>query len=860
MLTSYDALGRVRTTTNPFFSTSESTYGVTTYGYDATGRPTIQIQPDNSRLQWCYGGISTTGQSNCSGNRTGQVAASWVDSSDESGNDRQESYDALGRLIAVVEPNGGTVAAYTYDALGDLTSVSLEAESRSFHYDGLGRLVSATNPESGTVTYQYPQNSSACSGDPSNVCSRTDARGITTTYAYDALNRLTTKTYSDNTPPAHFNYDETSVTVGSNQHSGPWTINNGKGRLTSQYTGTSEPGLSLKTFSYDAMGRPRQSEQCWGSECSMNYGTRTNERRYDLAGNVIYVDTSANTHLSYTYDNAGNISSLIATFFAGGQSQAYTLITGPTYDPAGQPLNWNNYGEVWTYDNRLRTTGYSAVDVANFSLPQYAYALTFDSVGNVKSAAEQTQNTSWTWQYSYDSLNRLIAATSPELALGCSETYDAYGNRTSQAAYGSGNSCISNSMSFTGNNNRIDMGSYDASGNLLQDPPSVAVRHTYTYDAEGRLSSVDGATAYVYGADGVRVAAISASGTTNYLSDFDGSLLARYVNGSANGQPQEIWVKGQHRAIVSQSGTLASIDITSTLTDWLGNIRVNDDFSGQVRSSFRYLPFGNLITLVPDSETSPLLFTAKQRDQESGNDYFGARYYSSATGRFTSPDWSSDPEPVPYANFQNPQSLNLYAYVHNNPTTNVDNDGHDCGDSNASVSYSANGDVIVNGDCNPQEVPLLSIAVQAQVRTFVQFISNLTKPNTNYLSAPSNTTQTPQPCNRLNAFRLDYSQPIHPGGVTSQDHILQNHTTGMPGKSQYRGNWFGITVINAATYLFGSETIQGTSHVFNFTLPQLLAPLATYDFGTDPTGAHTASNRLVTTGNCTTVVTSYPIP
>jgi RHS repeat-associated protein len=52
--------------------------------------------------------------------------------------------------------------------------------------------------------------------------------------------------------------------------------------------------------------------------------------------------------------------------------------------------------------------------------------------------------------------------------------------------------------------------------------------------------------------------------------------------------------------------------------------------------------------------------TGKERDQESGNDYFGARYYSSAMGRFLSPDWSAKVKPVPYAKLDNPQSLNLY--------------------------------------------------------------------------------------------------------------------------------------------------------------------------------------------------------
>jgi RHS repeat-associated protein len=55
-----------------------------------------------------------------------------------------------------------------------------------------------------------------------------------------------------------------------------------------------------------------------------------------------------------------------------------------------------------------------------------------------------------------------------------------------------------------------------------------------------------------------------------------------------------------------------------------------------------------------------------------------ARYYNSATGRFLSPDWSAKYEPVPYAKLDNPQSLNLYSYVYNNPLSHIDPDGHQC--------------------------------------------------------------------------------------------------------------------------------------------------------------------------------------
>ncbi|MBS1813676.1 MAG: RHS repeat-associated core domain-containing protein [Acidobacteria bacterium] len=69
-------------------------------------------------------------------------------------------------------------------------------------------------------------------------------------------------------------------------------------------------------------------------------------------------------------------------------------------------------------------------------------------------------------------------------------------------------------------------------------------------------------------------------------------------------------------------------------------------------------------------------YTGKERDSESGLDYFGARYYASTVGRWMSPDWAQKAEPVPYAKMDDPQSLNLYGYVGNNPIAQIDADGH----------------------------------------------------------------------------------------------------------------------------------------------------------------------------------------
>ena len=79
-------------------------------------------------------------------------------------------------------------------------------------------------------------------------------------------------------------------------------------------------------------------------------------------------------------------------------------------------------------------------------------------------------------------------------------------------------------------------------------------------------------------------------------------------------------------------------------------------------------------TCAATARFSPYRFTGKEGDSESGLYNFSARYYSSATGRFTSPD----PSGLYYADPNNPQSLNLYSYVLNNPLINIDPSGEEC--------------------------------------------------------------------------------------------------------------------------------------------------------------------------------------
>src|SRR5205823_12117620 len=110
-------------------------------------------------------------------------------------------------------------------------------------------------------------------------------------------------------------------------------------------------------------------------------------------------------------------------------------------------------------------------------------------------------------------------------------------------------------------------------------------------------------------------------------------------------------------------------------SDNLGSSSVITDASGNVQQRYYYYPYGGVQSST-GSDSNHYLFTGKERDTESNLDNFGARYFASNMGRFMTPDWAARPTAVPYAVFGDPQSLNLYTYVRNDPVSRADADGH----------------------------------------------------------------------------------------------------------------------------------------------------------------------------------------
>ncbi len=774
---SYDGLGELYNSWNPTRCSppttncgTESTWGSTTYTYDGLGRSIKVTHPDGTFSTTTYLGRATDvvdeGNGTYNGERISQV-------------------DAFGHMTYVCEVtsspqlgSGGTPAAcgldinktgflttYNYDILDNLLSVAQGSMGqRTFAYDSLSRLLCAANPETGgTATCPSPDNGTYTAGTTrysydanGNVASRlrpapNQTNGtvtVATSYLYDVLNRLTEGSYSDGvTPTALFGYDQTSITMGTQQ----FNITNSIGRLSWECTISGGGCPTMNAFSYDPLGRIGQLWTSWQHVSGINIVLTYD---YDLLGDEAdyYMGTvpRGSTELVSTYSGAGRLTSYTTPTLVDATNPA-NLLTGVHYDPFGHVISGtlaNGLSQSSAFDPRSRVTAMAVgttCSSGNCSTNKYRFTTSYAPNSDILSSTD-TVNGNWT--YTYDSLNRLSTAVANN-GQGCSWDYDRYGNRWHQNTH-SGN-CTAPQYSFSGNNNRLDGYSYDVAGNLLNDGS-----HNYLYDAENRIVSVDGgATTYVYDAEGRRFSKTTPSNTVATVYDREGRPLVR-----SNFAPGELYAAGMHLGTyVVNSGHTDTIFYYDH-SDWLGTERARTDLTGTPCETITSLPFGDNQTITSTcGDLSPLHFTGKERDAESNLDNFGARYFTSAMGRFMTPDWAARPTAVPYAVFGDPQSLNLYAYVRNDPVTVADADGHTLWKGNPSADRECRDDLGCVSPCAVAQI--LKTALQDESTRVTLAAQNTYKSKDAAASAAVEDMRK-----RENGYKWEYGARIHKNGKT----------------------------------------------------------------------------------------------
>ncbi|HUZ96501.1 MAG TPA: RHS repeat-associated core domain-containing protein [Edaphobacter sp.] len=683
--TAYDGIGRVYTVTNPYRSTSDATYGLTTYTYDVLGRKVLQQNSDGSMEQWCYNGIPDfSGQTNCVA-QIGHVNPSfWVDFTDETGRHWQRSSDGLGRLTEVIEDasNSKLETDYQYDALDDLARVDQWGGAyggsgdrvRTFTYDSLSRLLSAQNPETGTTTYSYVASGSFCSGDPALPCSKTDANNVTINYSYDALDRIIQK----QSPSWTWSYTYDLASVGNG---GAFQAAYPIGRLVEASNNVN----ASEQYSYNSRGLVAYQANCIPSNC-----TQTGNAfyaQYDLANNLTSLTYPDGRVVQNSWDGAGHLTGVNYTSW-NGQSVGYNYLSSASYWPDGAPMTMssgNGLTTTWYRNDRLQPVETILQNGSGAKLFDREYC--YGPAAPVSGASCSSQNTADNGNifqildvlngnnsqgFSYDNLNRIVAFANGGGNMQQTYSIDPWGNLSQSGTLSSG-------LFFTGAaTNRDTSGTlgYDNAGNVTgwASDYQGTLNHSYAYDPEGHITGVDnGAATYTYDAEGNRARKDSGGSWTEYVY-FNGQPLTEN-NGGA------IWIDyifANGVRLAQGSSINAPNDSSATIyyhSDQLSSTRLLTDSGGNVVSSYEFYPFGQG---PQPSGQNHYLYTGKERDAESGNDYFGARYFGSSMGRFLSPD-PFIPFNLKKDQFQawiaNPQHWNKYAYALNNPLKYTDPTG-----------------------------------------------------------------------------------------------------------------------------------------------------------------------------------------
>ena len=596
----------------------------------------------------------------------------------------ENQYNAQGLLTQVTLSDGTSnseknITKYLYNNAGIQTTMltGLHADSDSdylktnYEYDAWGHLVKTTDStgyDSGITTYDLN----------GNALTVTDANGNVTTNTYDSLNRiLIANTVHSNDSSKNVNksyeYDEMGRVQCIN-------INN-------------EQTLYL----YDDLGRKITEESSTGFKGYYYEGISQNVSSYFIGRNhqIVY------ENIFYTYDDEMRV---VQVKEGGNLTASYA------YDENGNKISETlANGVVSTYSyNACNKVTKLVTKSGKFDISSYEYSYYLD--GSDACKVRNENGIIETTSYDYDGLKRLTkeSISNGKIADTYAYEYDDYGNRSKMVANGSEEyetvydytvngkytallqkeiKTVKEASSAVTSNNGLAISptdlitgtttnakreetaySYDANGNQIT-KITADKTETNTYDSLNQLIEfTDGKTtaSYKYDVDGLRISKTVDGHSIDQIWN-DDKQIAVDADGS-NPYKAQIYIRGTNLLAGCEFVQAVKSDYTYYTQNAHGDVVNLTDNNGAVTKTYQYDAFG-VEKNIDDTDTNAFRYCGEYYDKETATIYLRARYYSPSTGRFISRD--------SFAGSNNdPLSLNLYTYCHNNPVSGTDSTGH----------------------------------------------------------------------------------------------------------------------------------------------------------------------------------------
>ena len=417
----------------------------------------------------------------------------------------------------------------------------------------------------------------------------------------------------------------------------------GRGRRTAMWDMSGR-----QTFTWDLLGRLTREERSLDGRLYASQGS------YDALGRAYQATYPDGEVVTYSYGANGLLtamsSSLGESYLSGVEYNELNLpkryLLGGT-----SPVSHSYYGLNYT------SPSYPYGALRTIRWPEGSGTLvdrtmSYDPVGNVTRVVDGVFGE--TVDYGYDDLDRLLSAGPP---VNETFTYDGIGNLTSKngQTLTYGDPAHVHAVTAFGS----AAYGYDANGCMV-----TRGSQTVRYDPERRPVKVDenGVTEWraAYDGDGSRRKRLDGKGTIHYVGPYERSV--------GNGQDVTEVVTKYYSALgrtiaLRKNGVLSYVG-----TDHLGGTICVSDSSFAPLDQMRYTPYG--VDRDPGTHlNTDHKFTSQIHDESIGLYWYASRAYDPMVGRFAVPDTI-----VPGAG--NPQALNRYSYVLNNPLRFVDPSGH----------------------------------------------------------------------------------------------------------------------------------------------------------------------------------------